>query len=54
VRMVFASLSPGNAHAGKAFRMSASGVKYIIPKIIVAYKGKISAIKDHYAPIGRL
>jgi DNA modification methylase len=23
-------------------------------KIIVAYKGKISAIKDHYAPIGRL
>ena len=23
-------------------------------KIIVAYKGKISAIKDFYAPIGRL
>jgi len=23
-------------------------------KIIVAYKGKISAIKDHYAPVGRL
>jgi hypothetical protein len=30
--MVFASLSPGNAHAGKAFRMSAVGVKYISPK----------------------
>ncbi len=31
MRLVFASLSPGNAHAGKAVRMSAVGVKYINP-----------------------
>jgi hypothetical protein len=33
MRVVFASLSSGNAHAGKAVHMSAVGVKYINPQM---------------------